>query len=411
MPLNRTRAVRAVAGLAAACAALTLPSAASATERIDTLAVPSLKGNVDPKKVVLNKVTSLNATVLLPDGYSAAPEKEWPVLYLFAGIGDNHTGWITSGKIHELAKDLPAIIVLPESGKGFLMDWWTGGSRKGPNWMRYTLDEVVPLIESQYRVRPGRQWHSVGGISMGGYGALLAAGQLPSYFGSVVSMSGLVDSQSLEAYIVLPIDMRAGSYDNVWGPLNSDYAKVSNPLKTVENIAHTRIYQHTGVGSVDPKLGFSIRPWTEGWAIEKFAYEENRRYDKALTKAGVEHTYVKRVGVHDWPYWRREVPRAISWGLFEPPPYASDAAATSWTYKTMAPHGNAWGLGYQFAALPKKLATISRSGDTITVTGSGTVTITPGAAEWDASGNGTRAECAFTAELPVTRTLAAGCLS
>lgn len=410
MSSRRSRHVRKLALAATLGAALGAPAGASAVERVDTIAVPSLKGNVDPSKVVLNKVKSLNATVVLPNGYDADPTKDWPVVYLFAGIGDNHTGWITSGNILELAKDLPAIVVLPESGKGFLMDWWTGGSRRGPNWMRYTLDEVVPLIEEKYRVRPGRQWHSVGGISMGGYGALLAAGQLPGYFGSVVSLSGLVDSQSLEAYIVLPIDMRAGSYDNVWGPLTGPYAQVSNPLKTTENIAHTRIYLHTGRGEVDTKLPFKIKAWTEGWAIEKFAYDENRRYDRALTKAGIPHQFVTRIGVHDWPYWQREVPRAITWGLFEQPPYATDAAATSWTYKTMAPHGNAWGLGYKFASLPKKLAVISRSGDTVKVTGSGTITITPGAQEWDASGAGSRADCAFTAELPVTRTLPAGCL-
>lgn len=382
---------------------------AAAIERVETFPMPSTKGNVDAAHVKLNKVESLNATVLLPDGYDEHPDADWPVLYLLAGIGDNHTGWITSGRITELAADLPAIIVLPESGKGFLMDWWRGGSRRGPNWGRYTLDEVVPAIEARYRVRDGRQWHTIGGISMGGYGALLLAGQLPGYFGSAVSLSGLVDSQSPEAYFVLPTDMRAGSYENVWGPVKGPYAAVTNPIKTVENIAHTRLYIHTGRGEVDTKFPFSIKPWTEGWAIEKFAYAENQRFDARLRALGVPHTYVVRIGVHDWPYWRREVPRAIDWGLFAAPPYASGTSATSWTYTTMAPHGNAWGLGFSFRAAPTSLVTISRAADVLTMTGSGTVTINPGAADWDASGAGTKPECSFTVTLPATRSLPADC--
>ena len=386
------------------------PASAGAIERVDTIALPSTQGNVDPAHVPLNKVKSLNATVLLPDGYDENPTADWPVLYLLAGIGDNHTGWITSGKIETLGANIPAIIVLPESGKGFLMDWWRGGSRRGPNWGRYTLDEVVPAIESRYRVRPGRQWHTIGGISMGGYGALLLAGQLPGYFGSAVSLSGLVDSQSLEAYLVLPTEMKAGSYEAIWGPLNGPYATVNNPIKTVENVAHTRLYVHTGRGEVDTKLPFSIKPWTEGWAIEKFAYTENKRYVSKLQAAGIPHTSVVRIGVHDWPYWQREIPRTITWGLFDAPQYTSDAAATSWSYKTMAPHGNAWGLGYTFAKAPTGIVTIKRAGDVVTVTGTGTITINPGAADADASGAGTKPQCSFTAALPVTKTLPAGCL-
>lgn len=398
-----------VAGAAIGALAVVAPATAGAAQRVETIALPSTQGNIDAARVPLNKVKSLNATVVLPDGYDERPEADWPVLYLLAGIGDNHTGWITSGRITELAAGLPAIIVLPESGKGFLVDWWRGGSRRGPNWGRYTLDEVVPTIESRYRVRPGRQWHTIGGISMGGYGALLLAGQLPGYFGAAVSLSGLVDSQSPEAFLVLPPEMRAGSYDAIWGPFNGPYAAVNNPIKTVENVAHTRLYVHTGRGEVDTKFGFSIKPWTEGWAIEKFAYDENRRYVSKLRQAGIPHTSVVRIGVHDWPYWRREVPRAITWGLFEAPDYTTDATATSWSYKTMAPHGNAWGLGFTFAKAPTGIVTIKRDGNVVTATGTGTITINPGAAEFDASGAGTRPQCSFTAALPATRTLAPDC--
>ena len=51
----------------------------------------------------------------------------------------------------------------------------------------------------------------------------------------------------------------------------------------------------------------------------------------------------------------------------------------------------------------------ARNGQTLSATGKGTVTINPGAADDDASGNGTKPECSFTATLPFTHTLPAGC--
>ncbi len=402
--------VRPLAVAAALAGVVAAPQAASAAQRLESFDLPSAQGNLDLTQVKLNKVDSLRANVLLPDGYDANPSADWPVLYLLAGIGDNTTGWITSGQIQTVAKGLPAIIVMPESGKGFLMDWWNGGSRKGQNWTRYILDEVVPTIEQRYRVRPGRQNHVMGGISMGGYGALLLGGQLPGYFGSIVSLSGLVDSQNPESYAALPGSVSAPSYEAIWGPVGGAYATVSNPMKTVENVAASRIYLHTGTGIPDASLPFNADAWTKGAVIEGFAFGQNVRYAGILLGAGVEHTFKVRVGVHDWPYWRRELPRAIQWGLFSAPRVTSSSGASRWLYKTMAPHGNAWGVGYRFADPTVNTVTIERDGDAIKATGAGTITINPGAPAWDASGAGSRPECSFTAQMPVVRTLPAGCL-
>lgn len=397
--------------VASAIALACLVTPASAIERIETLDVPSTQGNVDPSRVRLNKVTSLKATVLLPDGYDAAPSRQWPVVYLFAGIGDNHTGWITSGQITTLAKDVPAIIVLPETGRGFMLDWFKPDARAAGAWGSYLLGEVIPAIHARYRVLPGRQYHAAGGISSGSYGALLLSGQLPGYFGSVVSLSALVDPQAPESAALLPSEMGATSYDAIWGPINGQYAAAHNPLKMAENLAASRVYLHTGNGIVDTRVPFNFDAWTKGAIIESLGLPQNLRYASALQRAGVDHVFKVRVGVHEWAYWRRELPIALQWDLFAKPKYASAADATAWTYRTIARRGNAWGFGFQFAERPTKIATFRRDGNQLTLSGSGTVTINPGAAEWDASGAGSKPECSFTVTLPATTTLPDACLT
>lgn len=394
---------------AAVTAAVLAPASASAAQRTEAFPLPSTQGNVDPSRVKLNKVTSLNATVVLPDGYDADPNKQWPVVYLFAGIGDNHTGWITSGQIPALAKDLPAIVVLPETGRGFLLDWYKPKARAAGAWGSYLLNEVIPAIHDRYRVLPGRQNHAVGGISMGSYGALLLGGQLPGYFGSIVSLSALVDAQSPESAALLPSETGATGYEAIWGPVRGAYASAHNPLKVADNLAGSRVYLHTGNGQVDTRVPFNFDAWTKGAIIETLGAAQNVRYEKALTKAGVDHVFKVRNGVHEWAYWKRELPDALKWGLFEEPKYTSTQAATEWKYKTIAGSGNAWGLGFTFATKPTVINTIARSGLTVSVAGKGKVTINPGAPEWDASGAGTKPSCSFTAELPVSRTLPAEC--
>src|SRR3546814_7766171 len=87
---------------------------------------------------------------------------------------------------------------MPDGGVfGMYMDWWNGGRREGPAWASYHLDVLRQTIDDRYNIRPGRRWHAIGGISMGGQGALRYAALLPGYFGSVRSEEHTSELQSL----------------------------------------------------------------------------------------------------------------------------------------------------------------------------------------------------------------------
>jgi S-formylglutathione hydrolase FrmB len=389
---------------------LSMPVAtAGAAARYEEFDLPSAQGNIDLSVAKLNKVDKLMATVRLPDGYDADPNRAWPVLYLLQGIGDNSRAWAFAGtgNLESLVGNLPAIVVMPEGGRGFFVDWWRGGARSGVNWMSYMLDEVLPTVESRYRIKPGRQNHAIGGPSMGGYGALVLAGQLPGYFGSVISMSGLVDPQSVDSATLLPGSIGA-SYDDVWGPILGPYAGSLNPTQNAQNLRGSRVYLSTGNGIPSLQYPFLLNAWTKGVAIETLTLAQTTRYDLILGLNGVQHVTKYRGGVHDWPYWRRELPTALAWNPFAAPPITS-SNATSWSYRTMQTHGNAWGLGYRFQSPPTTTLSLKRTGQILSATGRGTVTISPGAAAGDASGRGTRPDCSFTAPLPFAWQLPDGC--
>jgi S-formylglutathione hydrolase FrmB len=393
-------------------AALALaPSQAGAAQRLETIDLPSTAGNVDVVQSRLNRpATKLQANVLLPDGYDADANKRWPVLYLLAGVGDNMATWADpkKGNVGSVLKDFPGIVVMPESGRGYFVDWWRGGSRVGSSWERYYLDEVVPGVESRYRVAAGRSNHAIGGLSMGGYGGMTLSAAFPSYFGNAISLSGLLDVQAATSVTVLPLDI-GSPYTRMWGPSTGPYASVHNPLNLAPQLVNTRMYVYAGNGTVSTRYPFNFSASTSGSLAEQEVRNQSMRFANRVRAAGGTLTYSTHTGVHDWPYWRAELPAVAKWGLFGAPPITSTAQATHWTYSTMAGHGNMWGLGFKFDKLPMSIDTFARDGQQLTGQGVGTVTINPGAVDTDASGAGTKLECSFTTTLPFSRTLPAGC--
>lgn len=384
---------------------------ASAAQRVETFPLPSVKGNVNlTGPVRLNKTTKLAATVMLPDGYDAQPERRWPVLYMLHGVGDNTGTWVDRkyGDLTRRAAGFDGIVVMPEGGRSYWLDWWLGGQRTGSNWGQYLLDEVIPTIEAKYRILPGRQHHAIGGLSMGGYGAMVLAAQLPTYFGSAVSLSGLLDLQTWGAEYLVPYFSRM-SFTRTWGRPGGPYQRVSSPKALLDNLGRTRLYLTTGNGVVDPTQILDLTRIIAGGAAELGSWADAVAFERSARARNIPVELRFRNGVHTWLAWRRDVPHVLAWDVFAAPPATDSSAARPLTYLTMAGHGNAWGLGFRFDALPRTAVQFRRAGQVVSATGTGRVTITPGAADADASGNGSRPDCAFTASLPFTHTLPDGC--
>ena len=74
---------------------------------------------------------------------------------------------------------------------------WNGGTRE-PCYETYVLDELIPLVQRRLRIRTGRRWHAVAGLSGGGLGAMNFAAKKPGYFGQALSFSGVLDPESFE---------------------------------------------------------------------------------------------------------------------------------------------------------------------------------------------------------------------
>jgi enterochelin esterase family protein len=118
--------------------------------------------------------------VYTPPGYDRSRAARYPVLYLFHGNNDLAAGWTMAGRAHLILdnfiadkKAVPMIVVMPW---GHALPFGTrpppGQPTNNDLFQRYLMKEVVPLVESGYRLAPGRRNRAVMGLSMGGEQAL-----------------------------------------------------------------------------------------------------------------------------------------------------------------------------------------------------------------------------------------------
>src|SRR5579884_3901414 len=129
----------------------------------------------------LQKQTAAN--IILPEGEG----KTGPfcVFYLLHGLSDDHTIWERRTSIERYVADLPLIVVMPDGGKSFYCD-----EQEGLAWETAIVGNLVNYVDKMFPTRAKRAGRCIGGLSMGGYGALKLALKYPDMFCSAVSHSG-----------------------------------------------------------------------------------------------------------------------------------------------------------------------------------------------------------------------------
>lgn len=114
--------------------------------------------------------------VYTPPGY--ANDREYPVLYLLHGIGDDENGWHQKGSANVILDNLladgkvePMIVVMPNgrAAPGITVD--TPQYAQLPAFAAFEkdlLDDIIPLVEKRYSVKKQRTHRALAGLSMGG---------------------------------------------------------------------------------------------------------------------------------------------------------------------------------------------------------------------------------------------------
>jgi S-formylglutathione hydrolase FrmB len=229
--------------------------------------------------------------VILPPGYGEDANRRYPVLYYLHGLGDNQQMFVRSGGFN-VVDDLWGrhqignfILVSPAGYASFFMNSYDGRFR----YEDFFLQEFMPLIENRYRISARRESRGIGGISMGGYGALRMAFLHPQLFGSVSAHSAAL-MERLPAISVgnSPESGRLQILGNVFGsPPDRSFWDRNNPLSIARtaDLAGMKIYFDCG-------------------SQDDYGFEAGAQaLHNVLVSRPISHEFHLYPGGHNWAYF------------------------------------------------------------------------------------------------------------
>jgi S-formylglutathione hydrolase FrmB len=236
---------------------------------------------------VLGKQTATQ--VLFPD----AGKPPFPVLYLLHGLSDDSTAWLRQTRLEIYAAAYPMMIVMPDGYRGFYTD-----NEEGPAYAKHVGEELPSRIERMFPAHAVRGGRAVGGLSMGGYGALRVGLGYCGRFCSIHSHSGALawgkDTQFERARRVF------GRGDDFLAELRRIYG--THPDGTDHHLLTlaTRAKRKRQLPAIRLDCG-----------TEDFLLEDNRVFAGEFRAAKIPFEYAEHPGAHDWDYWDAHIRSAL----------------------------------------------------------------------------------------------------
>lgn len=220
------------------------------------------------------------AFVYTPAEYENNSDKEYPILYLLHGSGENERGWSHQGRMSFIMDNLIAarkavpMIVIMDNGYAVSKNSTTypqqniasGYKNRSVVMINLYVKDILPLMESFYRIKPGKENRAMAGLSMGGGQTATIGFNHPELFSSLGFFSSSLSRDAL-------------TNPDVYGGLFSDKSSVNDKFKVL----------WFGAGTEEPEFAARLD-------------NLKREFDKADIKATF---YISQGTAHEWHTWRR----------------------------------------------------------------------------------------------------------
>jgi len=231
--------------------------------------------------------------VMLPVSYENTVRR-YPVLYLLHGYDADITDWARGTNLSDYATRHELIIVTPDASHS-----WYLNSVANPkaHFDDYIMKDVIAYVDKNFRTIPEPFARAIGGVSMGGFGAMLLGLEHRDQFAAIGSFSG-----ALAAAHVSPTPLpknateeekkRRQEYADLAGAPGSKEQKERDPFELVQNIPVEEF----------PML-FIVCGGQDG------NIESTHAFLLELAKRHVPYEY-REVSprAHEWRIWNEEIP-------------------------------------------------------------------------------------------------------
>lgn len=216
--------------------------------------------------------------VYTPFGYETSGKK-YPVFYLQHGGGGDEDAWTSLGRACQIldnliaqGKAVPMIVVMPNASPNQLaapdvmdplptpspmqQDRTSEAFHSGGAYVKGLVEDIIPYVESHFRVIKSKEARALAGLSMGGIYTLYTTARYPDLFGYI-------------------------------GVLSMGFTPDRDPVKELTPVKNA---------------GYKLY-WI-GCGESDFAYDNTKRLIKGLDDLGMKYTNFDKVGGHTWDTWR-----------------------------------------------------------------------------------------------------------
>lgn len=203
-------------------------------------------------------------------------------LYLLHGLSDDYSIWMRRTSIERYASKYGICVIMPDGGRSFYSDM-----KYGMNYYSYIARELPQIIEGMFNVSNSREDRYIGGLSMGGYGALKIALEERERYAAAFGLSPVAD-------------IRNNNFTDTLIPVFGESIHDEADLFYLAKKHDT--------DKVKPRLYVTV-------GKDDFMYGDNVRLNKHLKNLNYDYRYVETPGSHSWELWDKTVQEALTWIL------------------------------------------------------------------------------------------------
>ncbi len=212
---------------------------------------------------------------------------DFKTLYLLHGLKFDYSSWVRRTNIERYADEAGIAVVMPDGGRSFYTDMVNGRP-----YYSFVSDELISMTRRMFRLSDKREDTFIGGLSMGGYGALRIGFLNPDKFSRIAVMSAATDitywannpEWERENHLITGgrSDLVGSEYDLY--RLAEELIASGKPLPS--------IYQACGT--------------------EDFLYDTNVRFRDFLESKNFDHIYEEGPGEHNYYYWESKMKDVVT---------------------------------------------------------------------------------------------------
>ena len=212
-------------------------------------------------------------------------------LYLLHGWDGNHEDWLQNTRIVELAIKHHVAVIMPDGQNSFYVD-----QTNGDHFGKFIGEELVQETRRLFQLSDKREDTTIGGLSMGGYGALRNGFYYSETFGNILAFSSKILTKQSEALntLIPSISQRVASFIP-GGSLRELPEEMDIEELAVKAFEKKAVQLYLSCGTEDNLI------------------EEQRSLHQFLTERQYLHECVEASGAHNWDYWNSSIKQSMHW--------------------------------------------------------------------------------------------------